>query len=140
MAEALLIGAIGGALYTRLTSYDDLAEIKSNTLAAGFPSAGILLAVGVVMEAAVAGGGVLVVCVGGGVGRCESELRETPRSTGWPGVGTSRNSSTPPLGVTRLRTGQAPAMSAVSSCARTEQLLARAVDNSVCPAVDLLLD
>jgi len=55
MAEALLIGAIGGALYTRLTSYDDLAEIKSNTLAAGFPSAGILLAVGVVMEAAVAG-------------------------------------------------------------------------------------
>src|SRR4051812_2383809 len=31
-------------------------------------------------------------------------------------------------------------MSAVSSCARTEQLLARAVDNSVWPAVDLLLD
>jgi uncharacterized membrane protein YjfL (UPF0719 family) len=42
-------------LYCRLTPYDDMAEVKNNNLAAGFPIAGILLAVGLVMEAAVAG-------------------------------------------------------------------------------------
>lgn len=43
--------------YCRLTPYDDLAEIKRHNLAAGFPIAGILLAVGVVMEAAIGGKG-----------------------------------------------------------------------------------
>jgi uncharacterized membrane protein YjfL (UPF0719 family) len=65
--EATLLGRIGwfaaaqgvmvlaALLYCRLTPYDDLAEIRRNNLAAGFPIAGILLAVGFVMEAAVAG-------------------------------------------------------------------------------------
>jgi uncharacterized membrane protein YjfL (UPF0719 family) len=52
-AQAAMVLAV--LLYCRLTPYDDLAEVKNNNLAAGFPIAGILLAVGLVMEAAVAG-------------------------------------------------------------------------------------
>jgi uncharacterized membrane protein YjfL (UPF0719 family) len=52
-AQAVMILAV--LLYCRLTPYDDLAEIKRNNLAAGFPIAGILLAVGLMMEAAVGG-------------------------------------------------------------------------------------
>lgn len=51
--QAVMVAAV--LFYCRLTPYDDLAEIKRNNLAAGFPIAGILLAVGLVMEAAVAG-------------------------------------------------------------------------------------
>jgi uncharacterized membrane protein YjfL (UPF0719 family) len=53
VGQAGLIAAV--LLYCRLTPYDDLAEIKRNSLAAGFPIAGILLAVGLIMEAAIAG-------------------------------------------------------------------------------------
>lgn len=42
-------------LYMRLTPYDDLAEIKRDNLAAAFPIAGILVAAGLVMEAAIGG-------------------------------------------------------------------------------------
>jgi uncharacterized membrane protein YjfL (UPF0719 family) len=63
-SEATLLGRMGWfaagqvvmvlavVVYCRLTPYDDLAEIKRNNLAAGFPISGILLAVGFVMEAA----------------------------------------------------------------------------------------
>jgi uncharacterized membrane protein YjfL (UPF0719 family) len=51
-AQAVMVLAI--LLYCRLTPYDDLAEIRRDNLAAGFPIAGILLAVGFVIEAAVA--------------------------------------------------------------------------------------
>ncbi len=50
-AQAAMVLAV--LLYCRLTPYDDLAEIKRNNLAAGFPIAGVLLAVGLVLEAAV---------------------------------------------------------------------------------------
>ncbi len=40
-------------LYCRLTPYDDLAEIGNRNLAASFPIVGILLAVGLVVEAAI---------------------------------------------------------------------------------------
>ena len=53
VAQAVMVLAV--LLYCRLTPYDDLAEIKRKNLAAGFPIAGILLAVGFVMEAAVSG-------------------------------------------------------------------------------------
>lgn len=53
VAQAVMVLAV--LLYCRLTPYDDLAEIKRNNLAAGFPIAGILLAVGFIMEAAVGG-------------------------------------------------------------------------------------
>jgi uncharacterized membrane protein YjfL (UPF0719 family) len=53
VGQAVMIVAV--LLYCRLTPYDDLAEIKRDNLAAGFPIAGILLAVGLIMEAAVAG-------------------------------------------------------------------------------------
>lgn len=49
-AQAAMIVAV--LLYCRTTPYDDLAEIKRGNLAAGFPLAGILLAVGVIIEAA----------------------------------------------------------------------------------------
>lgn len=52
-AQAVMILAV--LLYCRLTPYDDLAEIKRDNLAAGFPIAGILIAVGLVMEAAIVG-------------------------------------------------------------------------------------
>jgi uncharacterized membrane protein YjfL (UPF0719 family) len=52
-AQAAMVLAV--LLYCRLTPYDDMAEVKNNNLAAGFPIAGILLAVGLVMEAGVAG-------------------------------------------------------------------------------------
>jgi uncharacterized membrane protein YjfL (UPF0719 family) len=51
VAQAAMVGAV--LLYFRATPYDDLAEIKRNNLAAGFPVAGILLAVGLIMEAAI---------------------------------------------------------------------------------------
>jgi uncharacterized membrane protein YjfL (UPF0719 family) len=53
VAQAVMIVSV--LLYCRLTPYDDLAEIKRNNLAAGFPIAGILLAVGLIVEAAIAG-------------------------------------------------------------------------------------
>jgi uncharacterized membrane protein YjfL (UPF0719 family) len=52
-AQAVMVLAV--LLYCRLTPYDDLGQIKSNNLAAGFPIAGILLSVGLVMEATLAG-------------------------------------------------------------------------------------
>jgi uncharacterized membrane protein YjfL (UPF0719 family) len=52
-AQAVMVLAV--LLYCRLTPYDDLAEIRRNNLAAGFPIAGILIAVGMIMEVAVAG-------------------------------------------------------------------------------------
>ena len=52
IAQAVMVLAV--LLYFRLTPYDDLAEIRRNNLAAGFPIAGILIAVGLVMETAVA--------------------------------------------------------------------------------------
>jgi uncharacterized membrane protein YjfL (UPF0719 family) len=52
-AGAQLVMVLAVLLYTRLTPYDDLGEIKRQNLAAGFPIAGILLAVGLLMEAAV---------------------------------------------------------------------------------------
>jgi uncharacterized membrane protein YjfL (UPF0719 family) len=52
-AQAVMVLAV--LLYCRLTPYDDLGEIRRHNLAAGFPIAGILLAVGFVMEAAVSG-------------------------------------------------------------------------------------
>ena len=52
-AQAVMVVAV--LFYCRLTPYDDRAEIRSNNLAAGFPIAGILLAVGLVMAAAVSG-------------------------------------------------------------------------------------
>jgi uncharacterized membrane protein YjfL (UPF0719 family) len=52
-AQAVMVLAV--LLYCRLTPYDDLAEIRRDNLAAGFPIAGILIAVGLIMEAAVAG-------------------------------------------------------------------------------------
>lgn len=52
-AQAVMVVSVW--LYCRLTPYDDLAEIARNNLAAGFPIAGILLAVGLIMEAAIGG-------------------------------------------------------------------------------------
>ena len=52
-AQGVMVLAV--LLYCRLTPYDDLGEIRRQNLAAGFPIAGILLAVGFVMEAAVSG-------------------------------------------------------------------------------------
>ncbi len=53
VAQFIMVGSV--LAYFRLTPYDDLAEIKRDNLAAGFPVAGILLAVGLVMEAAISG-------------------------------------------------------------------------------------
>jgi len=44
-------------LYQLLTAYDDLAEIRSQNIAAGLPLAGILIAVGITVEAALHGEG-----------------------------------------------------------------------------------
>lgn len=44
-------------LYQRVTSYDDVAELKRRNLAAALPLAGIQLAVGLVIEAALRGEG-----------------------------------------------------------------------------------
>jgi uncharacterized membrane protein YjfL (UPF0719 family) len=51
VGQALMLVAV--LFYCRLTPYDDLAEIKRNNLAAAFPIVGILLGLGVVIEAAV---------------------------------------------------------------------------------------
>lgn len=51
-AAGQVVMVLAVVVYCRLTPYDDLAEIKRNNLAAGFPISGILLAVGFVMEAA----------------------------------------------------------------------------------------
>jgi uncharacterized membrane protein YjfL (UPF0719 family) len=51
VGQALMVVAV--LFYCRLTPYDDLAEIKRNNLAAAFPIVGILLGLGVVIEAAV---------------------------------------------------------------------------------------
>jgi uncharacterized membrane protein YjfL (UPF0719 family) len=55
VGQALMVLAV--LFYCRLTPYDDLAEIKRNNLAAAFPITGILLALGLVIEAAVAAKG-----------------------------------------------------------------------------------
>jgi uncharacterized membrane protein YjfL (UPF0719 family) len=52
-AAAQLVMVLAVLLYCRLTPYDDLGEIRQQNLAAGFPIAGILLAIGLLMEAAV---------------------------------------------------------------------------------------
>jgi uncharacterized membrane protein YjfL (UPF0719 family) len=51
VGQGLMVAAV--LLYCRLTPYDDLAEIKRDNLAAGFPIAGILMALGLVIEAAI---------------------------------------------------------------------------------------
>jgi uncharacterized membrane protein YjfL (UPF0719 family) len=53
VAQALMVVAV--MLYCRVTPYDDLGEIKRGNLAAGFPIAGVLLAVGLIVEAAIGG-------------------------------------------------------------------------------------
>jgi uncharacterized membrane protein YjfL (UPF0719 family) len=53
VAQAVMVLSV--VVYCRLTPYDDLKEIAGNNLAAGFPIAGILLAVGFVMETALSG-------------------------------------------------------------------------------------
>jgi uncharacterized membrane protein YjfL (UPF0719 family) len=60
VGQALMVLAV--LFYCRLTPYDDLAEIKRDNLAASFPIVGILLALGLVIEAAVAtkGGGTML--------------------------------------------------------------------------------
>jgi uncharacterized membrane protein YjfL (UPF0719 family) len=52
VGQALMVAAV--LFYCRLTPYDDLAEIKRDNLAASFPIVGMLLALGLVIEAAVA--------------------------------------------------------------------------------------
>lgn len=52
VGQALMVLAV--LLYCRLTPYDDLAEIRRKNVAASFPIVGILLALGFVIEAAVA--------------------------------------------------------------------------------------
>jgi uncharacterized membrane protein YjfL (UPF0719 family) len=52
VGQALMVLAV--LFYCRLTPYDDLAEIRRRNLAASFPIVGILLAVGLVVEAAIA--------------------------------------------------------------------------------------
>jgi putative membrane protein len=42
-------------IYQRVTPYDDLAQIRDNNIAAALPLAGVLLAVGIVVEAAIGG-------------------------------------------------------------------------------------
>jgi uncharacterized membrane protein YjfL (UPF0719 family) len=51
VGQALMVLAV--LFYCRLTPYDDLAEIRRRNVAASFPIVGILLAVGLVVEAAV---------------------------------------------------------------------------------------
>jgi uncharacterized membrane protein YjfL (UPF0719 family) len=60
VGQALMVAAV--LFYCRLTPYDDLAEIKRDNLAASFPIVGILLALGLIIEAAVAtkGDGTLI--------------------------------------------------------------------------------
>lgn len=55
VGQALMVLAV--LLYCRLTPYDDMAEIKQNNLAATFPIVGILIGLGLVIEAAVAAKG-----------------------------------------------------------------------------------
>lgn len=52
VGQALMVLAV--LLYTRLTPYDDLAEIGRGNVAASFPIVGILLAIGLIVEAAIA--------------------------------------------------------------------------------------
>jgi len=52
VGQALMVLAV--LLYCRLTPYDDLGEIRGKNVAASFPIVGILLALGLVIEAAVA--------------------------------------------------------------------------------------
>ncbi len=52
VGQALMVLAV--LLYCRLTPYDDMAEIGGKNVAASFPIVGILLALGLVIEAAVA--------------------------------------------------------------------------------------
>lgn len=55
VGQALMVLAV--LLYFRLTPYDDLAEIRRKNVAASFPIVGILLGVGLVVEAAIASKG-----------------------------------------------------------------------------------
>ena len=52
VGQALMVAAV--LFYCRLTPYDDLAESKRDNLAASFPIVGMLWALGLVIEAAVA--------------------------------------------------------------------------------------
>lgn len=56
VGQLLMVLAV--LFYCRLTPYDDLGEIKRNNVAASFPIVGILLALGLVVEAAIATKGV----------------------------------------------------------------------------------
>lgn len=51
---ALVLMSLG---YQKLTPYDDVAEVRQKNVAAALPMAGILLAVGIIVEAAVSGEG-----------------------------------------------------------------------------------
>jgi uncharacterized membrane protein YjfL (UPF0719 family) len=55
VGQVLMVLAV--LLYCGLTPYDDLAEIRRNNVAASFPIIGILLALGLVIEAAIASKG-----------------------------------------------------------------------------------
>lgn len=55
IGQAALIGL--SLAYQALTRYDDVREVRSKNVAAALPMAGVLLAVAVVVEAALAGGG-----------------------------------------------------------------------------------
>jgi uncharacterized membrane protein YjfL (UPF0719 family) len=54
-AAGQVVMVLAVVVYCRLTPYDDLAEIRRTNLAAGFPIAGILMAVGFIMETALSG-------------------------------------------------------------------------------------
>lgn len=55
IGQAALVGI--SVLYQRWTPYDDLAEIKRGNLAAGLTMGGVLLAVGIIVEASLRGEG-----------------------------------------------------------------------------------
>lgn len=51
-----LLAMVGmSLLYQRVTPYDDLAQIRDHNVAAALPLAGVLLAVGIIVEAAIGG-------------------------------------------------------------------------------------
>jgi uncharacterized membrane protein YjfL (UPF0719 family) len=51
----LLAMVVMSLVYQRVTPYDDLAQIRDNNVAAALPLAGVVLAVGIIVEAAIAG-------------------------------------------------------------------------------------
>ena len=51
----LLAMVVMSLVYQRVTPYDDLAQIRDNNVAAALPLAGVVLAVGIIVEAAIGG-------------------------------------------------------------------------------------